>query len=267
MTTVERLLATARAEVGYLEKASKAQLDSKTANAGSANYTKYARDLDKLGVYHAHKQGFAWCDIFVDWCFIQTFGLETGMKMTGQPTGGYGAGCTESARYYKQIGRFHRSGPQPGDQIFFTYTNGRTMAHTGIVERAAGGRVYTIEGNTSGASGVIANGGGVCRKSYPLDYARIGGYGRPDYSIVQEEDEEMDLERFKTLWHEMRQELQDNDSSGYSEKARAYFIEKGLAQGGDKLPDGSPNYMWEDVLTREQFVTVLYRLLEKTGLL
>ena len=77
----------------------------------------------------------------------------------------------------------------------------------------------------------------------------------------------MDLGRFKELWREMRQELQDNDSSGYSEKARAYFVEKGLVQGGGKLTDGSPNYMWEDVLTREQFVTVLYRLLEKTGLL
>ena len=266
MTPAERLLAIAGAEVGYLEKASKAQLDSKTANAGSTNYTKYARDLDKLGVYHAHKQGFAWCDIFVDWCFVQTFGLEVALRMTGQPKGGYGAGCTESANYYRQTGRFHRSGPQPGDQIFFTYTNGQTMAHTGIVERVTGGRVYTIEGNTSGASGVIANGGGVCRKSYSLTYGRIGGYGRPDYSIAEEEDD-MDLGRFKELWREMRQELQDNDSSGYSEKARAYFIEKGLVQGGDKLPDGSPNYMWEDLLTREQFVTVLYRVLEKLGLL
>lgn len=266
MTAIERLLATAGAEVGYLEKASNSQLDSKTANAGSANYTKYARDLDKLGVYHAAKNGLSWCDIFVDWCFVRAFGLEAGMKMTGQPMGGYGAGCTESANYYKQMGRFHRSGPQPGDQIFFTYTNGRTMAHTGIVERVAGGRVYTIEGNTSGASGIIANGGGVCRKSYPLDYARIGGYGRPDYSIVQEDDD-MDLGRFKELWREMRQELQDNDSSGYSEKARAYFTGNGLVQGSGKLPDGSPNYMWEDVLTREQLVTVLYRVLEKLGLL
>ena len=30
-------------EVGYREKASNAQLDSKTANAGHNNFTKYAR--------------------------------------------------------------------------------------------------------------------------------------------------------------------------------------------------------------------------------
>ena len=41
--------------------------------------------------------------------------------------------------------------------------------------------VYTIEGNTSVASGVIANGGGVCRKKYSLSYNRIYGYGRPEY--------------------------------------------------------------------------------------
>ena len=30
--------------------------------------------------------------------------------------------------------------------------------------------------------------------------------------------------------------------------------------------DGEPNYMWEDVLTREQLVTVLYRFAKKAGL-
>ena len=115
MTPVERLIATARAEVGYLEKASNSQLDSKTGNAGYANFTKYARDLDQMGVYNGPKNGYAWCDVFSDWTFIKTFGLDVAMKMTCQPMGGYGAGCTESARYYKNAGRFYKSNPQPGD--------------------------------------------------------------------------------------------------------------------------------------------------------
>jgi hypothetical protein len=49
LTAIERLIATAKAEEGYLEKATNAQLDSKTANAGSNNWTKYARDLDNIG--------------------------------------------------------------------------------------------------------------------------------------------------------------------------------------------------------------------------
>ncbi|MCH1978243.1 hypothetical protein MCG44_00545 [Lawsonibacter sp. OA9] len=41
---IDKLISVASAEVGYLEKKSNSQLDSKTANAGSNNYTKYARD-------------------------------------------------------------------------------------------------------------------------------------------------------------------------------------------------------------------------------
>ena len=151
MTAIERVIATARAEIGYIEKATNSQLEDKTANAGSGNWTKYAAFLDGLGVYNFPKNGYAWCDMFVDWCYISTFGLSVAMKMTNQPMGGYGAGCTQSAGYYRAVGRFHKSNPQPGDQIFFTNDGGKSMYHTGLVEKVSGGRVYTIEGNTSSA--------------------------------------------------------------------------------------------------------------------
>lgn len=198
MTSVERLLVTARGELGYLEKASNAQLDSVTANAGHANYTKYARDLDKLGVYHAKKNGYAWCDMFVDWCFIQTFGLDTAMKMTCQPMGGYGAGCTASAQYYKDAGRFVTSDPLPGDQIFFSKDRGKNMYHTGLITKVENEKVYTIEGNTSSAAGVVENGGAVREKSYSLSYDKIAGYGRPDYSLVPNDEEETEV-RYNTV--------------------------------------------------------------------
>ena len=41
------------------------------------------------------------------------------------------------------------------------------MYHTGIVEKVSGGRVYTIEGNTSSQPGVVPNGGCVRDKNYP----------------------------------------------------------------------------------------------------
>lgn len=59
----------ALAEVGYHEKASNKNLDDKIANSGSKNYTKYSRDLAAAGYYNGNKQGFEWCDVFVDWCF------------------------------------------------------------------------------------------------------------------------------------------------------------------------------------------------------
>ena len=42
MKAIDKLIATAEAELGYLEKKSNKNLDDKTANAGSSNYTKYA---------------------------------------------------------------------------------------------------------------------------------------------------------------------------------------------------------------------------------
>lgn len=180
--TAANAIAIAEKEVGYLEKASNAHLDTMTGNAGYNNYTKYARDLHQAGYYQANKQGYAWCDMFVDWIFYRLCGgdAKKAQEMICQ-TGPYGAGCTNSAQYYKQGGRFQTTDPQPGDQIFFWAADRSYVAHTGLVVDVDDTYVYTIEGNTSGASGVVANGGGVCNKRYALNYSRIYGYGRPKY--------------------------------------------------------------------------------------
>lgn len=198
MTAAERLIATARAELGYLEKASNKRLDNKTANVGSNNYTKYARDI------YPSLQGQPWCDMFVDWCFVQTFGQVNARQLIGD---GFSAYTPTSAQYYKDKG-WWRIVPLPGDQVFFK--NDVRINHTGIVTRVAGGRVYTIEGNTSGASGVIANGGGVFEKSYALTYSRIAGYGRPDWSLVEDS-------AYEIGWH--------HDSNGwwYADTDHSYY--------------------------------------------
>ena len=177
--TANELIKIAEAEVGYLEKKSNSDLDSKTENAGSNNYTKYARDLNKAGYYNGNKNGYAWCDVFVDWLFYQLCDKDAkkAEDMICQ-TGDYGAGCVYSAGYYRNAGRFYAS-PKPGDQIFFGSKGNES--HTGIVYKVDSSKVYTIEGNTSGDAGVVANGGGVFKKSYSLNYAKIVGYGRPRY--------------------------------------------------------------------------------------
>lgn len=178
MTQQEYVVSIAAEEVGYLEKKSRSSLDDKTANAGTANITKYSRDMDAIkDYYNTPKQGAAWCDIFVDWVFVKAFGAEKGRKMLFQPLKSAGAGVKCSAQYFKDARRWYTS-PQVGDQIFYKNSSG-ALVHTGIVEKIANGRVYTIEGNTSSAAGVVANGGGVFRKNYALNYARIAGYGRP----------------------------------------------------------------------------------------
>lgn len=182
-----KLIQVALNEEGYLEKKTNSQLDSKTENAGYNNYTKYARDHAKWGTYNFPKQGYAWCDMFVDWCFITAFGFEKGMAMTCQPKGEYGAGCTESYNYYKRKGQTVSVGQaQTGDQIFFGKIG--NMTHTGIVVKVDSQYIYTIEGNTrTGDNTVIANGGGVFQKKYTRGYSGIGGFGRPKWDVVANE--------------------------------------------------------------------------------
>ena len=188
----KKVIDIASAEVGYLEKETNAQLDSKTGNAGDNNYTKYGRDLDAISFFNGRKNGFAWCAQFVAWCFYKAFGKAAALALLCQPSNtknNCGAGCKYIMQYFKAKGQWHTSNPQAGDVIVFYDSTKTSYAHTALVEKVDGSKVYTIEGNTSGSSGVVANGGGVFKKSYALNYARIAGYGRPAYGsqTVKEE--------------------------------------------------------------------------------
>jgi len=81
-----------------------------------------------------------------------------------------------------------------------------------------------------------------------------------------EEDEDMTLERFTELMNEYRKTLRDNDSGEWSKEAREWAISNGLFEGSGTLPDGQPNYMWADFLTREQAAALFYRFAQKNGL-
>ena len=99
--------------------------------------------------------------------------------------------CPTGVEQFKKAGRWSTV-PEPGMVIFFT--NGARAYHTGIVVEVSSFRIKTVEGNTSGASGVIENGGGVCEKSYSRTYGKILGYGLPDWSLVEPVK--------KSGWHE-----------------------------------------------------------------
>lgn len=183
MTAVDKLIAVADDQIGYLEKKSNKDLDSKTANAGSNNYTKYNRDLKEwTGVGYINAQ---WCQAFVDWCFIKAFGVEDAKKLlyvftNYTPTG---------SDAFKKRGRYIKRGkgtPKRGDVIYFYSSSKGRIGHVGIVYKVSGKTVYTIEGNTSGASSLITNGGGVRKKSYSMSSSYIDGYGSVDYAAIGE---------------------------------------------------------------------------------
>ena len=172
---IPRILAFAFNEVGYLEKRSNKDLSSKTANAGKANYTKFGSWIGANGDY--------WCASFVSWLFRQAFGEDIGKKLL---CGAYSAACETIRQNFIKKKQYHTflTGAKPGDVIFFKGSRHNGANHIGLIIKVADGKIYTIEGNTSGASGAVDNGGGVARKTYKTIETKILGYGRPDYSLA-----------------------------------------------------------------------------------
>jgi GH25 family lysozyme M1 (1,4-beta-N-acetylmuramidase) len=165
---IEKVILIAKNEIGYLEKKSNSQLDSKTANSGSANYTKYWRDVKPS------YQGQPWCACFVSWCFMKAFGLNKAKKLLKHWPYVY---CPTMSGLFTL-----NANPKVGDIVIFKHND--TFTHTGLVTAVVGDRFYTIEGNTSGASGIIANGGGVCAKSYLNSQMPGTKFCTPDWKIV-----------------------------------------------------------------------------------
>lgn len=200
---IEKVILIAKNEEGYLEKKSNSQLDSKTANAGSANYTKYWRDIEPS------YQGQPWCAAFVSWCFMKAFGLEKAKKLLKHWPYVY---CPTLGNLFTR-----NANPKIGDIVIF-YHNG-TFTHTGLVTAVIGDRFYTIEGNTSGASGIIANGGGVCAKSYLNSQMPGTKFCTPDYSIVSDASAPAKPE---------------NTSSNTTQTGEEYMFEPKTVKAGDK---------------------------------
>lgn len=236
MKNIEKVIELAKSEVGYLEKASAYNLDSKTGNAGAANYTKYARDIDAIpDLLNGRKQGYAWCTIFFLWLLAQVFGAENVRRLCYLPEKSLAAGCKFAVEYYKAAGAFGNV-PTVGAQIFFMDGSG-VPSHTGIVTGSDSIYVYTIEGNTSGASGVVANGGCVAAKAYRRDYSRIYGYGYPAYDTMKEENE-MTKEQVEQLVNELTEKKvreilsgKETKVSKWAEPEIAEAMERGITDG------------------------------------
>lgn len=181
--TADKIINLAKSQVGYTEKKTNNNILDFTANAGSANWNKYAAFIDEKypEFYNGRKNGYDWCDIFVDYLFLYCFGLKDALRLLCQPLKSGGAGCTVSRSYYIKAKQFYTS-PKVGDQIFFTNNGGVSCYHTGIVVEVGPYFVKTIEGNS---------GNKVAERSYKLTDSRIAGYGRPNYDG---EDDKMKTE-------------------------------------------------------------------------
>jgi LysM repeat protein len=161
---VEKLIKAAEGELGYYEKASNKDLDSKTANKGKGNYTKY-------GAWIKWNPG-SWCHMFVSWCAeLAGIGRDIIPKT---------ASCDIGMTFFRDADRWEpakawggKYTPKRGDIIYYSST-GKTWdsTHVGIVTEVKGGNVYSIEGNAGDC---------VQRQVHSLSDKYILGYGLPAY--------------------------------------------------------------------------------------
>lgn len=160
---------------GYLEKKSNAYLDDFQKNAGYNNYTKFARDVDNWGQPGCQAQ--PWCAEYQFWKLVKVFGLARALQIMG---GGF-YNCKNVTAHAKQKGTWH-STPKKGALIIF-----RNGSHIGSINSFDSTYVYTNEGNTSSAAGVVANGGACRNKKYKLTDSAIDGYVWIDYGTTADQ--------------------------------------------------------------------------------
>lgn len=183
MATLNDLITIAKNEEGYIEKASNANLDSKTVNKGTNNYTKYSRDVNNVGLMGC--QGQAWCATYQFWLELQTFGKEQALKnwnMTGNTYVGYNCFATYNA--FKAAGKAGMT-PKLGALVIFTFSH---MGRVIDIYTKNGVKKYSCaEGNTSSNLN-DRNGGQVKIKERDFyDTSTIKGFCYIDYDVVEEQ--------------------------------------------------------------------------------
>ena len=168
---LEKVIEVAKSDLGYLEKALKYKnnkeiLYDKTKGASDENTTKHWFEIKQ------EWQGQPWCAIWICWVFTRALGEERAKELLKHYPYTY---CPTMSGLFTL-----HANPKVGDIVIFKRSG--TFVHTGLVIAVDGDKFTTIEGNTSGASSIVANGGGVCQKTYYNSKLIGTKFCRPAYS-------------------------------------------------------------------------------------
>lgn len=155
--SLQRVLDTARAELGYTE------------SPPGSNRTKYWDEYDKTF------QGQPWCVSGLWWVFQHA---GEGSAFFG---GAKTASCGILLRWYKEHGMIvPTKEAQAGDIVFLSFRSYTLPDHCGLITEQRNNILYTIEFNTTpGSEGSQDNGGCVAAKArYPYQVVAVA---RPKY--------------------------------------------------------------------------------------
>ncbi len=165
----DKIIEYAKLEIGYIEKKSNKDLDSKTLNAGNCDYTKY-------GVWYGSDPG-PWCCKFICYIFNKAKALKYIKKAAGTYT---------FMDFFKNNKNFFNRNfkPSKADIIFINWKSKGTPDHVGIVSSIDNTYVYTIEGNRNNR---------VESAKYKLTDTRILGYGHVDFKENEEKPDSSNI--------------------------------------------------------------------------
>lgn len=202
-TAGERVLAAAARDIGYRE------------GSGKAN---------KFGAWYG-MNNVAWCMQAVQYWYAQA-GLTLPYKT---------ASCGALLRWYQQNQpECVVKDPVPGCIVIFDFPGtAYTTDHTGIFVKLDGGKITTIDGNTS--NGSDANGGWVQQRTRALSCASPAYIVPRELKTDNEEDE--DMERYNTM-EEIRA------GAPWAAETVKKLVESGALKGNagsfdeDGFPDG-----------------------------
>ena len=118
---------------------------------------------EKFWSWYGFDSHVEWCACFVSWCADQSGLIESGKVPKFSL-------CSSGVTWFQGKNKWQSGGttPSAGMIIFFDWDHDGNSDHVGIVEKCEGGRVYTIEGNSSDQ---------VRQRNYAVDYSSIMGYG------------------------------------------------------------------------------------------
>ena len=122
---------------------------------------------DTYWSWYGFAQREEWCACFVSWCADRCGYIEAGVIPKFSL-------CSAGMEWFESRGQFMDGSyvPSSGDLVFFDWESDGSIDHVGIVESVVDGTIYTVEGNS---------GDKVARRSYPIGYEQIEGYGVPAY--------------------------------------------------------------------------------------
>lgn len=156
MSTVEKIIAAAKAEVGYRESYS---------GGHWTNHEKFAAQVP--GLAWVSDEGQPWCAVFNSWLDFKA-GLKPNVDFP------LTASCDQAGTWFRTNKRWSEY-PAVGAWVLFGTSS--DLSHTGRVIAYDDTWIWTIEGNTNDSGS--REGDGVYAKKHARRETRVIGYGYP----------------------------------------------------------------------------------------